>query len=201
MPEQICISQLREDAKNAAKACVEPAFLYFEKKLSENGCMKQQLAYFKAARYLNCGKIHDIVGGAGPTLDEFKAFPGWRDADIAELTTEFPIYLAKSNGLLPENVDVFKFWVENGADLPAWRRAAMHAALVQPSSAAAERIFSILRARLTKRQNNMMQDSVEASVMLRYNGLQRRKRGCDTTNDCRALPPAYPRPEDDDADD
>ena len=51
----------------------------------------------------------------------------------------------------------------------AWSSAAMQALLVQPSSAAAERAFSLLANSFGDRQQNALEDYVEASVMLHYN--------------------------------
>ena len=41
--------------------------------------------------------------------------------------------------------------------------------LIQPSSAVAERVFSILNNTFTDRQDNTLQDYLESSVMLQYN--------------------------------
>ena len=41
--------------------------------------------------------------------------------------------------------------------------------VVQPSSAAAERVFSILSNSFTDQQEQSLEDYVEASVMLQYN--------------------------------
>ena len=41
--------------------------------------------------------------------------------------------------------------------------------LVQPSSAAAERVFSILSSSFTERQTSSLEDYIETSVMLQYN--------------------------------
>ena len=41
--------------------------------------------------------------------------------------------------------------------------------VIQPSSAAAERAFSILNNTFTDRQDNTLQDYLESSVMLQYN--------------------------------
>ena len=45
--------------------------------------------------------------------------------------------------------------------------------LVQPSSAAAERVFSFLNT-LSARQERALEDYIEASVMIRYNNNQRK---------------------------
>ena len=47
--------------------------------------------------------------------------------------------------------------------------------LVQPSSAAAERIFSVMESLFNKQQDSALEETVEASVMLSFNGSQQRK--------------------------
>ena len=41
--------------------------------------------------------------------------------------------------------------------------------LIQPSSAAAERVFSLLKASFNERQDGSLQDYIESSLMLQYN--------------------------------
>jgi hypothetical protein len=45
--------------------------------------------------------------------------------------------------------------------------------LIQPSSAAAERVFSLLNS-MSSQQGNSLEDYIEASVMVRYNSTQRK---------------------------
>ena len=62
--------------------------------------------------------------------------------------------------------------------------------LLQPSSAAAERVFSKLRAYVTRRQENALEESIEATVMLNYNEQQRRNGGSSTQNDHKVSRPS-----------
>ena len=57
-------------------------------------------------------------------------------------------------------------------DLPHWSAVAKKVLLVQPSSAAAERVFSVMEALFNRQQDSALEDTVEASVMLSYNGSQ-----------------------------
>ena len=41
--------------------------------------------------------------------------------------------------------------------------------LMQPSSAAAERVFSLLKNSFGEQQDNSLQDYIECSMMLQYN--------------------------------
>ena len=55
------------------------------------------------------------------------------------------------------------------ADLPKWASAAGRVALIQPSSAAAEPVFSILASSFGKQQESSLEDYIQLSVMMQYN--------------------------------
>ena len=53
--------------------------------------------------------------------------------------------------------------------MPAWYNVAKDVALIQPSSAFMERVFSILRACMDERQEQCYSDRIAASALLKYN--------------------------------
>ena len=53
--------------------------------------------------------------------------------------------------------------------LPHWSSVVWKVLLVQPSSATAERIFSMLNQSFGEQQQNALEDLVETSIMLQYN--------------------------------
>jgi hypothetical protein len=53
--------------------------------------------------------------------------------------------------------------------LPTWSDTAKKILLIQPSSAAAERVFSLLRNTFNEQQNSCLEDYLETSLMLQYN--------------------------------
>ena len=57
---------------------------------------------------------------------------------------------------------------ENSGDLPYWSAAAKML-LMQPSSASAERAFSLLNSTFGDQQDNSLQDYIESALMLQYN--------------------------------
>ena len=57
----------------------------------------------------------------------------------------------------------------NESILPAWASAVKKVLLVQLSSAASERVFSLPKSGFGEQQDNSLQDYLEASVMLRCN--------------------------------
>ena len=62
-----------------------------------------------------------------------------------------------------------KWWCQHVERLPRWSAAVKQVPLVQPSSAAAERAFSLLSAAFSDQQDSSMADYLQASVMLQNN--------------------------------
>jgi hypothetical protein len=75
------------------------------------------------------------------------------------------------------NVPYEKWWVAAGAaGHAAWFEGATKVMILQPSSAAAERVFSMLKALIGELQMaNTLTDYQQTSIMLHYNQLQRFK--------------------------
>ena len=65
--------------------------------------------------------------------------------------------------------DQWAFWHDNRLKLPFLYNVAKDIALIQPSSAFMERVFSILRACLDERQETCYSDRIRASALLEYN--------------------------------
>lgn len=62
-----------------------------------------------------------------------------------------------------------KWWCQHVERLPPWSAAVKQVLLVQPSSAAAERAFSLLSVAFSDQQDSALADYLQASVMLQYN--------------------------------
>ena len=65
---------------------------------------------------------------------------------------------------------VLAWWRVHGNKFSAWADAARIAFAFKPSSAQAERIFSMLKAMFTPQQASSLMDMVQGSLMMRYNG-------------------------------
>ena len=65
---------------------------------------------------------------------------------------------------------VLQFWRTDGTKMPAWRKAARIIFAIPPTSAASERVFSLLEAMFGKDQESSLSDLIQAALMLRYNG-------------------------------
>ena len=149
-----------------ATACVQPGLDYFNKIFYSK--LKDTLLAFKAARYFSPQQMKDIQPDA-EAINSVKAFPFLDSQTVLNgLKQELPSYLAKVVDLDPA-IDILQWWHRNESDLPCWAAAARKVLLVQPSSAASERVFSLLKSSFNSQQQKSLQDYVEVSLMLQYN--------------------------------
>ena len=109
------------------------------------------------------------------SLEELRNFPFANDdATIANLAQELPLYLAASDGVTVTcEDDKLTWWANHKETLPLWSSLVKRLLLIQPSSASAERVFSLLTNAFGSQQESALQDYLEASVMLRYNNAKR----------------------------
>ena len=148
-----------------AKACVKPGLDYL--KQQEQSSLKAPLAAFKAARLFCPDKIN-LLRPTAADIDSLLAFPFLDMATLSLLKEELPTYLATAEGVACDT-DRLLWWKMKESKLPAWASAVKKVLLAQPSSAASERVFSLLKSGFGEQQDNSLQDYLEASVMLRYN--------------------------------
>jgi len=88
------------------------------------------------------------------------------------LKDKLPAYLVKVANIPDEFdalTDTSPWWRLNAAELPSWSSAIKKVLLIQPSSAAAERVFSLLVTMFGDQQNDALEDYIEAALMLRVN--------------------------------
>ena len=151
-----------------AKKCVQPGLDYYQDKFT--GELSNVVAAFKAARLFLPGKVNEIKPDAS-VINSLKAFSFLDNSSILDgLKEELPSYLAKAEDVqVMGNTEVLLWWKKHAEELPKWSSAACQVALVQPSSAAAERVFSLLKASYGPQQEQTLQDHIECSLMLQYN--------------------------------
>lgn len=97
-----------------------------------------------------------------------------------QLVMELPHLLAQPTTLVngvevDDEGKLRKWWSLYGTHSPHWKMLFNVAALLQPSSAGAERVFSMIRWMFGDRQEHALEDYKETSVRLRYNALWRQK--------------------------
>ena len=76
------------------------------------------------------------------------------DSEIAALKQELPVYQAAAQDVDPTH-DPLCFWKSHERELPTWAKAARQVLLIQPSSAASEGFFLLLRNSFGERQMHL----------------------------------------------
>ena len=113
-------------------------------------------------------KINDIQPDTG-AINSSKAFPFLDSEAIFDgLEEKLPSYLARVSDI-DSSIDILQWWGQNESSLPCWVTATRKVLLVQPSSAASERVFSLLKASFNRQQQSSLQDYIETSLMLLCN--------------------------------
>lgn len=150
-----------------ARACVRPGVDFFVQKF--NVQFYRAVRAFKAARYACPQKVQQLKPTA-VDVNALREFPFLdSDATIGALQQELPTYIAEADGVVVEDGQQMVWWRNQSVRLPHWSDAARKLSLVQPSSAAAERVFSLLKANFSKQQHSVLEDELEAALMLAYN--------------------------------
>ena len=124
-----------------------PAFQYFLETSANYAIVSLSIQVFQAAQSFN-PRVVETLRLVAADVDQIRAVPFLNDDNmIQSLKDELPAYLVMV-GNIPDDfdalVDTWQWWRNNAADIPPWASAVKKIALVQPSSAAAERVFSLL---------------------------------------------------------
>ena len=95
---------------------------------------------------------------------------------VETLKRELPAYLTKCAGAAFDHTDPAKFtkdvllwWANNGKEFPTWALAMQIVGSFTPNSAAAERVFSMLKLMFGDTQMTALADMIQAALMLKYN--------------------------------
>ncbi len=142
-----------------------PAHQYFESKFGND--LQLAVSAFKYARYFDPVKINELKP-TSDDIDNLQVLPCLSVEKIAQLKQELPLYMGITDGISAD-VNKLEWWKNHEIDLPKWSNACRSVLLLQPSSAAAERVFSILTNSFSDNQANALEDYIETSVMLQYN--------------------------------
>ena len=136
-----------------AENSVRPAYEYFKLKFDfNNGELKDIILAFKAARVFPPPQMDELK----PTpaeIDTLEKFPFLDSCLIHRLKEELPAYIhVTAVEDVSCDVDVTKWWKNHQNELPAWAEACKLVLLVQPSSATAEQVFSLLESSFSSKQ-------------------------------------------------
>ncbi len=153
-----------------AQASLRPGFDYLYQlsrgeDVGDSVRYQRSLQLFRFAYLLHpgCAKLRREDFRIGDEFSEpVQFFLG--PALVAELIADFPQLVsayreAEKVNLKPE--ELLLWWKERGAATKSWARAARMFALLQPTSALAERAGAILRLRVSDQQANMLEETTE----------------------------------------
>ena len=149
-----------------ARECIKPAIKYFDEHLKAD-LMDIPLKAFKAARYFSPHFVKKIKPECAD-LSSLQNLPFITPTRLLELRDEFPKYAVLTADLSCDYSSL-KFWKDHELSIPKWSDAARNIFLLQPSSAAVERVFSVLNNSFGKKQLGSLEDYIETSVMLQFN--------------------------------
>ena len=117
-------------------------------------------------------------------LDEIVPF-GARPGLVEELQRDLPLYVAAARGFSIDHSDINAFtegvlgwWKNHDGEVGVWADAAQIVFAMSPSSAAAERVFSLLKTLFGSDQDSALADYIRGSMMLRYNNTKRAGEKC-----------------------
>jgi hypothetical protein len=160
-----------------------PCFAYFTDTIIKvDAEMEGERKYFEAAELWHPGTSRARYM-FGQTIDLRAALGGIKFLEsepetVNQLIEEWPKYV---DFVKEENVprdltpqQVIDFWNAHATALPVMYAVARKLILGQPSSAAAERVFSVLATSFSETQLSSLQDLIELVVMIKYNDSQRR---------------------------
>ena len=87
---------------------------------------------------------------------------------LLALKEEYPLYVAATEDISLD-CDTLMFWKQYANNFPKWKEVTAKILLLQPSSAAAERVFSLLKNSFGDQQLKSLEDYIEASLVIQYN--------------------------------
>ena len=150
------------------KSCVQPGLDYFERQLASPSGLKQSVQIFRGCRLFSPQKVYVMQPNTSAIDQALNTIPFLNTQQVDGLKSELPAYLARAADT-DQQFDISEWWKRNASDLPNWSAAAKKILLIQPSSAASERVFSLLKNSFGPQQDHALKDYVEASLMLQFN--------------------------------
>lgn len=152
---------------NYATQCIRPAYQFYQDKFI-HGPLQPLVMIFKSCRLFDPVKVKEMQPDAA-AVNALRCVPFF-DADnvIQPLQRELAAYQALTDDVAGE-INVLEWWSQHSEEIPSWTSACKQILLLQPSSAASERVFSLLQNSFNNRQEQALQDYIETSLILQYN--------------------------------
>lgn len=166
-------NDIRHSSVLLVQQIVAPVEAYFLSRIFEH--LGGDVAIYKVLR--NANPI--AVRRSPPTVNEFTAdvesLDHFLPVDIDKMIRELPRYINIVQNWAPpadiaEELDsIVSFWRINGSEMPALSRFVKYAFTIITSSAAAERVFSVIKRSFDTGQKCALEDYVFLSTIMQYN--------------------------------
>ena len=146
--------RIYQQLKQHACKCLQPGIDYFNSKFfNDSAPLSESLAAFKAARLFVPHRLIEMEAGVN-SVNNLTAFPFLNKPSIIDNSkSELPAYITLAQDVAP-TVEPLQWWREHKQHLPNWLKAMADVLLVKPSSAVAERVFSMLKASFSHQQDH-----------------------------------------------
>ena len=125
--------------------CIQPALKYYQEHLQAS-IMSVPLKAFKPARLFDPHFISKTKPESIP-LTSLSTISFITEPELSNLKQEFPQYVAAVENV-SSDLDVVLFWKQHANNIPNRKEVAAKLLLLQPSSAAAECVFYLLKTLL-----------------------------------------------------
>ena len=152
---------------NFATQCIRPAYQYYQDKFIL-GPLQPLVMIFKSCRLFYPVKVKEMQPDA-VALNTLRRVPFF---DVDNVIQPLQRELAASQALTDDvagEINVLEWWSQHSEEVPSWAIACKQVLLLQPSSAASERVFSLLQNSFNNRQEQALEDYIETSLILQYN--------------------------------
>jgi hypothetical protein len=164
-----------EEFWESTKESVDKVLSYVQDRTQNDPELRDALPFFEAAVLWRPERIAEMNLTDAQMTIELRKIPFVSDQDVQDLVAERKAYEQEAAVALAMSPDELEqWWSRRENTLPHWSRMYFRVALVQPSEATVERVFSLLVRRLADEQEaQALEDLVNSTVSRRYNQLQR----------------------------
>ena len=148
---------------NYAMQCIQPAYQYYQDKFS-HGPLQPLVMIFKSCRLFDPIKGKEMQPDAA-AVNSLHCVPFFdTDIVIQPLHHELAAYQALTDDAAGDIINVLKWWSQHAEEIPSWAGACTQILLLQPSSAASERVFSLFQNSFNNRQEQALEDYISGIV-------------------------------------
>ena len=152
---------------------VAPVEEYFLSRIFDH--LGGDVAIYKVLRNANPNAVRRSPPTAKEFADDVESLDHFLPEDIDMMITELPQYVTMAQNWAPpaNNADeldsIVSFWRNNGSQMLALSKFVKYAFTIITSSAAAERVFSVIKRSFDTGQKGALEDYVFLSTIMQYN--------------------------------